>query len=261
MDFDSQQNTTTALNTEVLFTKAIANYIGFGGQNPDYEKAFQIFKNIYEKTNSPEAAYWLAKCYQFGNGVKKDFTTANKLFMVAANSKSQDVRGISQFYISQNYRLLRGVSAANDPNINNLMANMYLIKAAKNGVPQAQYEVGARYLFGLSVPQDTQRGIRYLYAAANPTGTKVDETTLNINGYGKAQELLAWCYRKGVGVANIDTTKALAYMQSATLKDVYAASAQLNENKSDLDITSQAYKFDISVISKKEEHENKPEFY
>ena len=238
-----------------MLEQGIQNYMGFGTIKPDFEAAYNLFKQGYKQTKDSEFAFWLAKCFQFGHGTQKNYFFANEMFKQALKNESNDVRSIAQYYISKNYRLERGVSSPDEHQFNKAVANIYLIKAAKNGYAQAQYEAGARSLFGIDMVQNKKLAIQLLTAAANPCAKKISATTLNIPGYAKAQELLGWCYKKGVGVAHIDTNKAVAYIHSAKAQNSDIAKTELNENLFDSRALFEEYKEDSLISLKREQFE------
>ena len=251
-------------NDQYLIELGIQNYLGFGTAKPDFDKAVEIFRDVYKTSNSTTAAFWLAKCYQYGNGVKKDFRVANKLFKIATKDDNQDIRAIAQYSLAQNYRIERGVEDPSNHVFNKTIANMYLVKAAKSGYPQAQYEAGARCLFGIDMPKNIRAGIQYLFNSANPTGKKIEANTLNIVGYAKSQELLGWCYRKGYGVARVDSSKAMAYIHSARAKNDFTAQSDLHEHLMDCDgdLNLEFDRYESKVMLKREEmEETAPTFY
>ena len=245
-----------------LFKNGIEFYMGFGSIKPDYDTAFECFYKA-NLQGVKGANFWLAKCYQFGHGTPKNYAEANKLFEEVANYQSdhrgtKDACAVAQYYISQNYRAGRGVKDANNTETNTKIANMYLAKSAKNDYPEAQYEMGARYLFGKDIKQDNEKAIRYLISAANPKNIHPDCSSLMIPGHAKAQALLGWCYKNGVGVQNIDTTKAIAYIHSASVQQNMDAKYELNENIYDAQLEKFEQYQNISIsheISKQDRRE------
>ncbi len=237
----------------IILQNGLNYYIGFGGHASDYDKAFECFKKA-ALGGEKEAKFWLAKCYQFGNGVKRDYNMANQLFKEVSDYKSiyrgsKSACAVAQYYLSQNYRLNRGVEDKNNVANNTMKANIYLAKSAKNGFPRAQYELGARLLFGKDVPQDNNKAIRYLTLAANPMNQKINDESLLIPGYKDAQSLLGRCYKYGIGVQNIDICKAVVYFHSAAAQGEYTQNFDFNGNY-DLDTFKEDYDFSSFVINK-----------
>ena len=244
-----------------LYNLALKNYLGINPQGKNYELAFNQFLTVFEGTHSQLSAFWVAKCYQLGHGTQKDYVKANQFLKTVIAGENEMLKSIAAYQLSINYRLARGLVTQEEKKQNQMFADMYLKKSAKAGYNQAQYEAGARYLFGIGTKQDSVLAIRYLTHAANKKNAKIEDGVYLIDGHAKAQELLGWCYKHGVGVNHVNTTKAIAYTLSASLQQNPSALYQLDESVYDSDFEKEIAKYELALISNREANENKPSFY
>lgn len=106
----------------------------------------------------------------------------------------------------------------------------WLLKAAAQGYPKAQYELGLMHLTGEGVKKDAAKAVEWYQKAA-------------AQGYHKAQFELGWMYQYGKGLEK-DSVLAYAWYNLAALQD--------NENakkQRDLTILSSAQRAEAERLS------------
>ena len=157
----------------------------------------------------------IALCYQKANGVEKDSQKAIDFFEKAAKLSSADAaRELALCYMNNGSAknaapwFKQAVSLNDLPStyyygklllegkgVNKDVQNavIYLLKAAEQGFPQAQTEIGNLYTAGTGVTKNEETATQwYMKAACNK----------NVHGMWN----LAVCYMKGIGIArNFDT--------------------------------------------------------
>lgn len=201
------------------YEKGLEKFINAANDQEEYLSAYLYFYRAY-KLGLTGAAYYVAKCFQNGTGKMRSYKAANKYFLIYASSLPTDKAKQSEAYyiLSQNYRLGHGVEA----NIES--SNMFLTKSANSGNNQAQYELGARLLFGSEIAQDVKQGILFLKEA-----TKQHSCNANSFVSGDAQGLLGWCYKEGFGVDK-DLEKSEQYYLAAKAQGNYQGLKAMGEN-------------------------------
>ena len=219
-----------------IFNEAINFYYRKKSEVCNEEDMFKIFYETYKKSNSPIAAFWLGKCYQFGYGTKKNYAKANEFFIVATSKKSaKEISQIANYYLSYNYRLGLGVLNPKDHELNKVFANEHLLNAAKFGYDQAQYDVGIRALFGIDMNQDVNLGVHMLMLASNKNTEVISRQTESVYGFAKAQKLLSFCYQNGIGFDQPDPLKAKVYYASSQKKENQHSTCNINKFVYDID--------------------------
>ena len=94
-------------------------------------------------------------------------------------------------------------------------AASWIRKAADQGLPDAECELGNCYLEGIGVPKDIPDGVKFTRKAAE-------------EGFGQAQNALGLCYLKGTGVPK-DNVQAYKWFALAAAKgDDRADDARIN---------------------------------
>lgn len=244
------------IEINAIFNQALENYL-----EKNYDLAFQKFSKIYAETQSPESAFWLAKCNQLGHGTKTNYAEANKYLKILVAGNDKTLKSIAAYQLSINYRLARGLVEQEEKNQHEAFAEKLLKQSAKNGYDQAQYEAGARCLFGIGTKQDSALAIRYLTRAADRRDNKNKELSYLIPGHAKAQELLGWCYKHGVGVNHVNAKKAIAFIVSASLKQNAKALYRIDESVYDSAFEQEVAKFEQELTHNTETNESKPSFY
>src|SRR3990167_4729938 len=172
-------------NSEALYSLAQMNLYGFGVQkNPTkalelmtksatlkYLPAELYLGNYYfqEKHDVPTALLWykhaadadhsdaqifVALAYLNGYGTKINKDTARKYFIMAAKKKIP----IAQFELAQ-------VFFENKHAVDKKMARIWLMKAAENNYPDAQYQVGVMLYTGNQYDKDERQGKEWLQKA------------------------------------------------------------------------------------------------
>ncbi len=180
-----------------------------------------------QKLDALDATWLLARCFQDGLGVAKDFNRAAELYQQAAkqghaesevNFGSCCLRGQG---VSQNTalaieifqkRAAEGLATA-QCNLgfcyefghggikdSNAAAKLYQLAAAQ-GASNAQYSLGDCYQKGVGVDKNSKLSIEFYLQAAS-------------QGHTKAIEALAFCYSDGQGVIR-DLKRAAEYLEAA----------------------------------------------
>ncbi len=201
------------------YIKGLEKFINAENNQEEYLSAYLYFYRAY-KLGLTDAAYYVAKCFQNGTGKMRSYKAANKYFLIFTNSLPANKAKQAEAYytLSQNYRCGRGVEANID------YSNVFLTKSANSGNNQAQYEIGARLLFGCEIEQNIEQGILFLQEA-----TKQHSSNANSFVSGDAQGLLGWCYKEGFGVEK-DLEKSEQYYLAAKAQGNYLGLEAMGEN-------------------------------
>lgn len=133
----------------------------------------------------------LGNCYDFGIGVKKDVTKANKYYLLAA--KKNDT--IAQYNIAFSYYIGEGIKK-------NFKKSFYwMVKAARRGDKEALADLGYYYIQGIGTKPNSKKAFFYYQKAAKE---KVPRAFYN----------LGLMYEAGDGVAQNDK-KAREFFKTA----------------------------------------------
>ena len=194
-----------------------------------YEKSIKEGNTILLKqragnvTKSAFDAMLVGQCYEKGIGVNKDFTKAASFYAIAADKGSTDgmkYAGLCYLNAKENAKALqyfeRGASLGDlsstywagkmllgDMNVpeNKNQAVVYLLKAAEEGMPAAQNEVGSLYAEGNGVTKNLSSSTDWYFKAAKQGNPKA------MWNYGSA-------LKDGTGVLQ-DYDQALFWMAEA----------------------------------------------
>ena len=122
----------------------------------------KLFRNDY--------CFLLGVCYEFGIGTKQDYVKAFEKYQEAARTDAYGGGVASQHYLAYAYFKGHGT----EKNIKKGFE--WEVKAAKKGIPQAEFNVGTCYLYGHGVEKNKEKAREWLKKAAD-------------HGYGAAIKL------------------------------------------------------------------------
>lgn len=117
----------------------------------DYQKALEIFYSIQDQ---PEAEFFIAECYFYGNGVSKDYSKAIEWYTKAANQNYHKALCNLGYCYEHGYGVNKDINKAYE----------YYLSAAEKGNPIAQYNMGNYYSTGDHI--DYKKATRW-YKLAN----------------------------------------------------------------------------------------------
>ena len=120
-----------------------------------------------------QAQYALAELYERGEGVKADPVQAVRWYEMAARQQ----HGLAQLRLGEIY-LVGGADVSRDFG----KAHLWLIRAAKSGVPEAQYALGIMYRDGLGIPPDNAVAFKWFTFAAQSGHNKAEEAVRDLDG-------------------------------------------------------------------------------
>ena len=172
----------------------------------EYDKAVRIFQALADK-GEVEAKFYLALCYDKGQGVSQDYSKAVYWYKKAADQNY--VR--AQFNLGFSYAHGQGVSQDYSK------AVFWYKKAANQGYALAQHNLGFCYDNGQGVSQDYCKAVYWYEKAAN-------------QNYVRAQNNLALCYENGLGVPQ-DYSKAVYWYEKAAAQNHDLAKKNLDRLK------------------------------
>lgn len=155
----------------------------------DYARAITHFQKAKEHV---VALYMLARCYEYGRGVKKNINQAIQYYIQSAdkgNSDAQLVVGL-RYYIGSKVKK------------NYTLAVKYFKRAAVQGNTTALFRFGLCHYHGHGVRQSYNVAVGYLRPAAN-------------KGHPEAAYYLGRCYEEGNGVKKDIVLAARFYRKSA----------------------------------------------
>ncbi len=141
----------------------------------NYEEALRFFTLAWQESQSPQAAYELARLYQQGFGTEKDENKAIALYGAAAQAGNADAQ----------YTLGTLAYGAKEPNYTDAFA--WFSNAAANRHPQAQYMTGFMLMQGQGTNPSVPLAIKFFRDAAE-------------QNHVSAQYVLGQIYWKGLGV-------------------------------------------------------------
>ncbi len=172
----------------------------------EYDKAVRIFQALADK-GEVEAKFYLALCYDKGQGVPQNHSKAAHWYQKAADQGF----AFAQYNLALCYDKGQGV-----PQDHSKAAYWYQ-KAADQGFAFAQYILALCYDKGQGVPQDHSKAAHWYQKAADQ----------NLPG---AQLNLALCYDKGHGVPQ-DYSKAVYWYEKAAAQNYDLAKKNLDKLK------------------------------
>lgn len=120
-----------------------------------------------------QAQFALAELYERGEGVKADPVQAVRWYEMAARQQ----HGLAQLRLGEIY-LVGGADVSRDFG----KAHLWLIRAAKSGVPDAQYALGIMYRDGLGIPADNAVAFKWFTFAAQSGHNKAEEAVRDLDG-------------------------------------------------------------------------------
>ncbi len=151
-------------------------YYNGTGVSQDYKQAALWFTKAAEQGHK-EAQFSLANCYGFGLGVSQDYARAIQWYNKATTAAGG---GFFQSLVAEvNPREVSLITPKQIP--------VWLIRAAEEGVTEAQFILGNGYYTGIGITQDHKAAAIWFAKAAE-------------QGHVQAQFLLANCYGLGNGV-------------------------------------------------------------
>lgn len=166
------------------------------GVPQDYAEAAKWFRKA-AKQGHEKAQYYLGRIYRHGKGVPHDYAEAVKWFRKAAEQGGAD----AQYALGEMYLFADEVSkedgsfpdrvfmfmAPKGTTENSVKALPWFIKAAEQGVADAQVWLGGMYSMGRGVPQDHAEAFKWRHRAAE-------------QGDADAQYFLGGMYSSGEGI-------------------------------------------------------------
>ena len=153
-----------------IFEQALEFY-----DNGQHEKAVDLFSLLAEQGHI-EAQYFLASCYENGQGGPVDEKEAVKWYRKAAEQRNSP----AQWSLGICYEYGKGVQVDQEE------AVKWYRKAAEQGDASAQWALGRCYKDGKGVPVDEKEAAKWYRKAAE-------------QGDADAQYCLAQCYEAGYG--------------------------------------------------------------
>ncbi|CAI2176032.1 15439_t:CDS:2 [Funneliformis geosporum] len=171
------------------------NGIGF---QIDYEKAFNLYKSVAEKSTYNLAQYKCGFFYENEKGVKKDLMTAFKWYTVSANNGNK----FAQYSLGSCYENGKGVDIDKEKSF------IWYKQSAQQDYTDAQYKTGFFYEKGIGVRKDLKNASFWYHKSAK-NGNKIAQFNLGRfyeNGWNvekdviKAFECLGYFYENGIEV-------------------------------------------------------------
>ena len=149
--------------------------------------------------NDPDGLYALAMAYLFGWDVDQNEDVGYDLLEKAvAAGQTEAMTLMVRLYMQGEYCGIDSEKAAE-----------YAVKAAEDGIPDAQLYAGLAYMDGVSVEQDYSEAARYFRLAAN-------------QGNQEARTSLAYLFQEGLGVPRDEAKAYKMYCTAAKAGNVNA---------------------------------------
>lgn len=162
----------------------------FHGTDGDAEFSIEQVEELAAR-DDPEGVYALAMACIFGWDREMDEIRGYQLLEKAVDLGNTDAMALMvRLYMQDEY-----------DGIDNERAAELSIRAAQDGIPEAQMYAGLAYMDGVSVEQDYSKAAKYLSLASN-------------QGEQEARTALAYLYENGLGVAK-DEVKAFKMYRTA----------------------------------------------
>ncbi len=139
----------------VCMALVVLTYFQSSGLLRAQDVGFEATKAAAEK-GDPEAEYDLARCYERGTGVEKDYAKAADYLTKSAEQGYADAQVLLGSYYG------KGLGVNHDPQ----QAVNWYRKAAEQGNALAQYAMGGFYLSGRGVAKDVNKVIKWWRKAA-----------------------------------------------------------------------------------------------
>lgn len=190
----------TALPTNVTTTEAELSGVAL-----DYFRKAQ--------NGDAEAMYFLCRCFNDGNGTKRDFRKA----VYWANKASENGCPAGAWFVAASYEAGEGVTKS-DTKAQEWYNKAYnqALPLAQNGNAIAQYTMGILYYYGDGPAEEDEA------VAANWYKKAAEQ------GYAEAQDALGNCYYKGEGVYR-DYDKAVYWYRKAAEQGESSAQNSLGD--------------------------------
>ena len=183
---------------EAQYQLASCYHSGYGVEEND-SLAFVWAKKSAEQ-NYPAGLYFLAFCYETGKGCSANMGNANSLYKKAyerATLRSNDGDPSAQFVLGKIFDYGNGGVTQNQE-----VAVRWYLRAAEQGYPGAQFNLGNCYQLGEGVKEDKSQAVYWYRQAA-------------LQGDADSQYMLGLCYASGEGVTK-STPKAIEWLQKSS---------------------------------------------
>lgn len=183
---------------EAQYQLASCYHSGYGVEEND-SLAFVWAKKSAEQ-NYPAGLYFLAFCYETGKGCSANMGNANSLYKKAyekAMKRANDGDPSSQFVLGKIFDYGNGGVEQNQE-----VAVRWYLRAAEQGYPGAQFNLGNCYQLGEGVKENKEQAVYWYRQAA-------------LQGDADSQYMLGLCYASGEGVTK-STPKAIEWLQKSS---------------------------------------------
>jgi TPR repeat protein len=167
---------------------------GVGDVTQDFLKAIQMYRLC---VNRASAIYRLGQMYQFGRGVKQDYTQAYHLYKKAVDIEDDIIFKILNRKKKDNIELKSRFKYCTSEKIHDSISMWEYL--AQQGDTQAQYELAYAYHLGFEEPRFPECIKWYSMASAHPD----------------AIQTLGYFHEKGLGGFTQDTQKAIHLYEKA----------------------------------------------
>lgn len=166
----------------------------------DEVKAYEMLKDLYDKTKAPLSAKFLAYQYENGIGVEKDLKKAYELYLEYANTTNNSDANFKVYIYNLNNKF---------KDLSKEEAFCYLLRAGNLGYLEAYDYIGDCFYFGNGTPVNNELAFDY-YKKSYDNGSKYAAYRLGIY------------YRIGIeNKIKIDHKLALKYLEEAKEDKIY----------------------------------------
>lgn len=183
---------------EAQYQLASCYHSGYGVEEND-SLAFVWAKKSAEQ-DYPAGLYFLAFCYETGKGCSANMGNANALYEKAyekAKARANSGDPSAQFVMGKIYDYGNGGVAQNQE-----VAARWYLRAAEQGYPGAQFNIGNCYQLGDGVKEDKEQAVYWYKQAA-------------LQDDADSQYMLGLCYASGEGVTK-SPSKAIEWFQKSS---------------------------------------------
>ena len=183
---------------EAQYQLASCYHTGYGVEEND-SLAFVWAKKSAEQ-NYPAGLYFLAFCYETGKGCSANMSNAKFLYQKAyekAMSLANSGDPSAQFVVGKIFDYGNG-GVKKDQEV----AVRWYLRAAEQGYPGAQFNMGSCCQLGEGVKEDKEQAVYWYRQAA-------------LQGDADSQYMLGLCYASGEGVTK-STSKAIEWFQKSS---------------------------------------------
>ncbi len=164
--------------------------------------AFDEIVKLERETHDPKVQERLALVYYYGtSGAPEDISKTYEWFLKAAEQGDAEVQCNAGTFLldGTEYKFRHSEISLQDVRAKGVE---FYQKAANQGYPEAQFELGCLYRIGKVIPEDYQKACEWYQKAAN-------------QGYVRAQFSLGEMYLLGNGVSKDDTKAFEWYLKAA----------------------------------------------